>query len=63
VPLEVDDAIRPNYTMRFPVVPQGSVLVLGDNRTGSCDSHQWRRADGRPAPFVPVGNLLGKIVL
>jgi signal peptidase I len=62
-PFAVAGALGANYTMRFPVVPGRRVLVLGDNRPGSCDSHQWRDRDGRAAPFVPVGNVLGRVVL
>ena len=54
-PFVVEKALRPNYRMSFPVVPADSLLVLGDNRPGSCDSHQWRDTDGTPAPFVPQG--------
>ncbi|MGD9571434.1 MAG: signal peptidase I [Thermoleophilia bacterium] len=62
-PLEVDGAIPPNYVLRFPPVPEGRLVVLGDNRPESCDSHQWRRVDGGPAPFVPIENVLGRVVL
>jgi signal peptidase I len=41
--------------MRWPVVPEDGLLVLGDNRAGSCDSHQWR-----PDPFVPRDNVIGQ---
>jgi signal peptidase I len=37
------------------VVPPDRLLVLGDNRAGSCDSHQWR-----PDPFVPRDNVIGQ---
>jgi signal peptidase I len=35
-------------------VPPDRLLVLGDNRPGSCDGHQWQ-----PDPFVPEGNVIG----
>lgn len=40
-------------------VPEDRILVLGDNRPGSCDSHQWQR-DGEPAPFVPRESVIGQ---
>lgn len=63
-PLVVKEA-RPNpsqrnrrsYTYR---VPAGHMFVLGDNRPDSCDSHQWSDAHGDPAPFVPLGNVIGQ---
>ena len=51
----VKDAIPPDYEKRWEVVPEDHLLVLGDNRSGSCDSHQWR-----PDPFVPLGNVIGQ---
>ena len=59
-PFVVEKALRPNYTMEFPVVPPDSLLVLGDNRPGSCDSHQWRDANGNIAPFVPQDAVVGQ---
>lgn len=59
-PFVVKNALRPNYTITFPVVPKGQLLVMGDNRPGSCDSHQWRAADGSPAPFVPRDAVIGQ---
>ena len=52
---DVPAALTPNYAHRWPVVPKGKLLVLGDNRPGSCDSHQWV-----PDPFVPDGNVIGQ---
>ncbi len=54
-PFEVKAALRPDYDKTWPVVPKGQLLVLGDNRPGSCDSHQWE-----PDPFVPEDNVIGQ---
>lgn len=52
----VKNAQVPTYPpVTFPVVPKGKVLVFGDRRNESCDSHEW------PDPFVPVANVLGRI--
>jgi signal peptidase I len=40
---------------KFPPVPPNSLLVLGDNRLNSCDSHQWV-----PSPWVPEDNVIGQ---
>ena len=40
-------------------MPADSLLVLGDNRPGSCDSHQWRDA-ADAAPFVPEDAVIGQ---
>ncbi len=49
------------------IVPPGSLVVMGDNRNDSNDSHAWLMpsADGRliAAPFVPRENVLGKAML
>ncbi|MGD9570958.1 MAG: signal peptidase I [Thermoleophilia bacterium] len=49
----------PAYAFGPVDVPAGNLIVLGDNRPGSCDSHQWREGD-TPAPFVPEGNVIGQ---
>jgi signal peptidase I len=54
-PFVVADAVPPDYTATFPPVPSDHLLVLGDNRSGSCDSHRWM-----PDPFVPEANVIGQ---
>ncbi len=39
-PYVVDKALTPIYEKKWPVGPKGQLLVLGDNRPGSCDAHQ-----------------------
>ena len=36
-------------------VPEGHILLLGDNRDHSKDSRFWK-----PSPFLPVGRVVGK---
>ena len=43
------------------IVPPRAILVMGDNRNDSNDSHAWTDPDtGVSAPFVPRENALGK---
>jgi signal peptidase I len=56
-PLVVDGAITPDYEVSFPTVPTGEILVLGDNRPGSCDAHVWIE---RNAAFTPQANVIGQ---
>jgi len=46
------------------VVPPGAIMVMGDNRNDSNDSHAWvvptDRGGLMAAPFVPRENVLGK---
>ena len=53
-PFVVEQARLPGYLKRWPVVPRGELLVLGDNRPDSCDSHLW------PDPFVPEDRVIGE---
>jgi len=54
---EIDGS--PAYSFGPVRVPVDRLVVLGDNRPGSCDSHQWR-AGGSPAPFVPESSVIGQ---
>jgi hypothetical protein len=56
-PFVVPSALTPDYEKTFPVVPEGQILVLGDNRPGSCDAHVW---DERGAAFTPEDNVIGQ---
>ncbi len=44
----------PDYTLDKVTVPKGCLLVLGDNRNHSFDSHLWG--------FVPQENVIGRAV-
>jgi signal peptidase I len=57
-PYEIDGPVLDNYGgegMTWPVVPEDQLLVLGDNRASSCDSHDWE-----PDPFLPQENVIGQ---
>lgn len=59
-PLVIDSSITPDYEVSFPEVPPDQLLVLGDNRPGSCDAHVWVE---RGAEFTPKKNVIGQAEL
>ncbi|MBM3635317.1 MAG: signal peptidase I [Actinobacteria bacterium] len=56
-PLIIESAITPDYEAGFPEVPADNLLVLGDNRPGSCDAHVWLE---RGAEFTPRSSVIGQ---
>ena len=56
-PYVVPGALTPDYQVEFPPVPDGNLLMLGDNRPGSCDAHVWIE---RGAQFTPQDNVIGE---
>lgn len=55
---------KPNYILPPITVPPGQYFVLGDNRSGSFDSHSWTAYAPTPdwpnPPFVPEENIIGQ---
>jgi signal peptidase I len=65
-------ADKPRYTWPTPGkcidVPEGNLVVMGDNRNDSNDSHRWGHWDqstGRwiNQPFLPRENVLGEALI
>jgi signal peptidase I len=54
-PLQENYVRLPSYQWGPKTVPQGSYLMLGDNRDNSCDSHSWG--------FVPRENIIGRAIV
>jgi signal peptidase I len=59
-PFVIKQALRPNYSITFQRVPPGRLIVMGDNRPGSCDSHLWKGPENEPEPFVPESSVIGQ---
>ena len=50
----IDPHFRDTQSMGPIKIPQGQYFMMGDNRSGSCDSRRWGT--------VPRKNLIGKVV-
>lgn len=46
---------QPDYTLTLRVVPPGMLMMLGDNRNHSFDSHVWG--------FLPEKNIIGRAII
>ena len=56
--IQVEEFIEYHATYSFhpPRVPYNHVVVLGENRNDSDDSHSWSD------PFLPCNQIIGKVV-
>lgn len=55
-------AQAPNYTRLEVTVPAGKLLVLGDNRNQSEDSHLWAGDTIRSWGFADISKVKGRVI-
>lgn len=54
---------KPSYRKAEVVVPEGKMLVLGDNRNASNDSHAWEGNDPEAWGFADLSKIKGRAFL